>query len=58
LGRLISGEALMAQLGLQIIDCMSRFRQQPFRFLACNGLRLQGLPNGVKLIDAAVVVAM
>ena len=48
----------MAQICLEIMDCMPRFRQQSFRFLACNGLRPQGLSDGVKLIDVVVVVAM
>jgi hypothetical protein len=48
----------MAQLCLEIMNFMPRFRQQPFRFFACIDLRLQGLPDGVKLTDAAVVVAV
>ena len=58
LGRFISGEALMAQLGLEIMDCMPRLRQQPFHLLACSGLRLQGLPDRAELIDVVVVVAV
>ena len=48
LNRLISGEALVTQLCLEIVDRVSRFGQQSFRFVACGGLRLQGLPGGVQ----------
>jgi hypothetical protein len=58
LGRLISGEALMAQLGLEIMNSMPRSRQQPFHLLACSGLRLQGLTDRAELIDVVVVVVV
>ena len=56
LDRLISGEALVTQLCLEIMDRVTRFCQHPFGFLAGRRLRLQGLPGGCQLIDAGAVV--
>jgi hypothetical protein len=55
LNRLLSGKALVTQLCLEIVDSVPRFGQQPFRFVACSDLRLEGLPGGVQLIDAAAI---
>jgi len=52
---LISGETLVTQFCLEIVDRVARFCQHPFGFLAGRGLHPQGLPGGCKLIDARAV---
>ncbi|MGA8196259.1 MAG: hypothetical protein WB902_23150 [Acetobacteraceae bacterium] len=52
LDRLISGETLVTQLCLEIMDRETRFCQHLLGFLAGRGLRLQGISGSCQLVDA------
>ncbi len=54
--RLISGEPLMRQVGLEVTDRRLGLLEQMFRVLACHDLLPQSLPRCVELVGAGAVI--
>jgi hypothetical protein len=54
--RLIPGEPLMGQLGLEVVDRRLSVLEQMFRTLWCDSLLPQSLPRCVELVGVGTVI--